>query len=142
MLHPCFPSLPGTARQPGLAPASRCTLLTMDAPYISNIVPCPWEEFITTFGPAKDNALPLMGGIKVAYSSVRQTEGCLVAKMWIPVYGLRLPGLITMKCPSMASQAMPQRSNPLYVLGFWLDKMGAAVDNLCLDPIKARLFQL
>ncbi|KAL5226012.1 hypothetical protein ABZP36_012651 [Zizania latifolia] len=106
-----FQSLPGTARQLGLAPASRCTLLTMVAPYISNIA--PWEEFITTFGPAKDNALPLVGGIKVGYSSERRTEGCLVAKMWILVYALRLPGLITMKCASMASQAMPQRSNPL-----------------------------
>ncbi|KAF0933368.1 hypothetical protein E2562_017990 [Oryza meyeriana var. granulata] len=79
----------------------------MVATCIPNIA--SWEEFITTLGPAKGNALPLVGGTKVRYCCERQTRGCLVAKMWILVYTACFPGLTTMKCPSMPSL---QLSNP------------------------------
>ncbi|XP_052133874.1 uncharacterized protein LOC127752511 [Oryza glaberrima] len=90
---------------------TRCKFLAMVATCISNIV--SWEESIAALGPAKGNALPLVGGIKVGYCSERQTRGPLVAKMWwILDYTASLPGLTTMNCPSMSSQPKPQLGKP------------------------------
>uniref|UniRef100_J3N2N3 Uncharacterized protein n=1 Tax=Oryza brachyantha TaxID=4533 RepID=J3N2N3_ORYBR len=68
----------------------------MVATYISSIG--SWEEVITSLGPAKGNASPLVGGTKVGYCSERQTKYCLV-------YTACFPGTTSMKCPSMSSQA-------------------------------------
>uniref|UniRef100_A0A0E0M7N7 Uncharacterized protein n=1 Tax=Oryza punctata TaxID=4537 RepID=A0A0E0M7N7_ORYPU len=83
----------------------------MVATCISNIA--SWEESIVALGPAKGNALPLVGGIKVGYCSKRRTRGSLVAKMWwILDCTASLPGLTTMNFPSMSSQSKPQLGKP------------------------------